>query len=161
VTKVHVRTEGLSCSRKQTDLLPKFPCFVLLIPHFAFHMIITTIIIIVYDNNNRHIVLPVRFLFKDRDINCMSNSVHNNVPQGANHFCGPSDLLSTTTACFSKLIAYIFWCSCCGQNLIQFATHCRPFQQALSVRRERSQSPKTACPKVAMSIIMIPKTLHT
>jgi hypothetical protein len=34
-------------------------------------------------------------------------------------------------------------------------------QQALSVRRARTQSPKTACPKMAMSIIMIPKTLHT
>jgi hypothetical protein len=48
------------------------------------------------------------------------------VLQGANHFRGPSDLLSTTTTCFRKLIAYIFWCSCCGQNLIQFATHCCP-----------------------------------
>jgi hypothetical protein len=48
------------------------------------------------------------------------------VPHGANHFCGPSDLLSTTTTSFSKLIAYICWCSSLGQNLIQFATHCRP-----------------------------------
>jgi hypothetical protein len=34
-------------------------------------------------------------------------------------------------------------------------------RHALSVGRAQSQSPKTACPKVAMSIIMIPKTLHT
>jgi predicted RNA-binding Zn-ribbon protein involved in translation (DUF1610 family) len=47
------------------------------------------------------------------------------VPQGANHFCGPSDLLSTTTTCFSQLNASILLCSSCGQNLIQFATPCR------------------------------------
>jgi hypothetical protein len=46
-------------------------------------------------------------------------------PRGANHICGPSDLLSTTT-CFRKPIAYIAWCSSCGQNLIQFATLCLP-----------------------------------
>jgi hypothetical protein len=48
------------------------------------------------------------------------------VPQGANHFCGPSDFLSTTTTCFSQLNPYIFLCSSCGQNLIQFGTPCRP-----------------------------------
>jgi hypothetical protein len=39
----------------------------------------------------------------------------------------PSDLLSTTTICFSKLNSYIVWCSSCGpccQNLIEFADRC-------------------------------------
>jgi hypothetical protein len=66
----------------------------------------------------------VRILLKDRDINCTSNSVHICTAE-PNHFCGPSDLLSTTT-CFSQLIVYIVWCSSCGQHLIQFATPCRP-----------------------------------
>jgi hypothetical protein len=55
----------------------------------------------------------------------MSNSVHI-CTAGCQHFCRPSDLLSTTTTCFSQLNAYIFLCSSCGQNLIQFATPCRP-----------------------------------
>jgi hypothetical protein len=67
----------------------------------------------------------VRIVLKDRDINLRA-TLFTFVPQGANHFCGPSDLLSTTTTCFSQLIACIVWCSFCGQNLIQFATPCRP-----------------------------------
>jgi hypothetical protein len=55
------------------------------------------------------------------------------VLQGAEHFCTPSHLLSTTITCFSKLIAYIVWCSSCGQNLIQFATHCCPAASTVRV----------------------------
>jgi hypothetical protein len=46
---------------------------------------------------------------------------------------GPQILLSTTTTCFSKLIACIFWCPSCGQNLIQFVTRCCPAASSVSL----------------------------
>jgi hypothetical protein len=73
----------------------------------------------------------VRLLLKGSDIDCKSNPVHICSP-GANLFCWPSELLSTTTTtCFSKLSAYIIWCLSCGQNLIRFATHCCPTASAV------------------------------
>jgi hypothetical protein len=68
------------------------------------------------------------------------------VPQGANHFCGPSDLLSTTTTCFSQLISDIVWCSSCGQNLIQFATPCRPLASTVCLTCTFTE-PKNSLPK--------------
>jgi hypothetical protein len=102
----------------------KSPCFVLLYP---FHSII---------------VVSLRASFTRMQTSIVRATLCPFVQQGANHFCRPSDLLSTTT-CFSKLIAYIFWCSSCGKKLIQFATHCCP-TATLTVRRARSQSPKNA-----------------
>jgi hypothetical protein len=68
------------------------------------------------------------------------------VPQGANHFCGPSDLLSTTTTCFSQLISDIVWCSSCGQNLIQFATPRRPLAKTVCLTCTFAE-PKNSLPK--------------
>jgi hypothetical protein len=65
----------------------------------------------------------VRFPLQDTDI--VQAPLCTSVPQGANHFCGPSDLLCTTTCC-SSLIAYIAWRLFCGQHLDQFPTHCCP-----------------------------------
>jgi hypothetical protein len=76
------------------------------------------------------------------------------VPQGANHLCWPSDLLSTTTTSSSKLIAYIV-CVCLVAKTSFNLPPTVVLQQALSVRRARKQSPKVACPKMSMSIIIM------
>jgi hypothetical protein len=88
-------------------------------------------------------------------INCTSNSraLCTSVKQVANHFCELSDLLSTTTTCFSKLIAYEIGVHLVAKTSFNLAPTV-VLQQALSVRRARSQSKKTACPKMPMSIIM-------
>jgi hypothetical protein len=82
-----------------------------------------------YRISHYYFTLLVRFPLKDTDINCTSNSVHI-----CTIGCQPllraltfaQHVLCTTATCFSKLIAYIFWWSSFGQNLIQFATHCCP-----------------------------------
>jgi hypothetical protein len=55
-------------------------------------------------------------------------------------------LLSTTTTCFSQLISYIVWCSSCGQNLIQFATPCRPSASTVCLTCTFAE-PKNSLPK--------------
>jgi hypothetical protein len=70
-------------------------------------------------------VLPVESFSKIQTLIVLA-SLCTSLPQGANHFCGPSDLLSTTTTCFSKLITCMVWCLYCGQNLDQIATHFHP-----------------------------------
>jgi hypothetical protein len=106
VTKVHVCIEGLSCSSEKTDIAAKFSMFCA--PNTSFH------ILILFSRENPAQGYRHQYV---RGTLCTS------APQGANHFCGPSDLLSPTTTCFSKLITYIVWGSSCGQNLIQNATH--------------------------------------
>jgi hypothetical protein len=70
-------------------------------------------------------------------------------PQGAHHFCVPSDLLiTTTTTCFSELIAYISECSSRGQNLIQFANHCCPTASTVCVKCTFAE-PENSLPKSA------------
>jgi hypothetical protein len=122
---------------------------VLLTPHFALPI----------EQQTGTIVLPVRFLLKDGDINCTSNSVQ---------FCtaGRQPLLLALR--FSQHNNNMFQQADCIHSLVYVVAKSSfnlpptvVLQQALSVRRARSQGPKTACPKVAMSIIMIPKTLHT
>jgi hypothetical protein len=89
VTKVQ-SNKGLSSSRKQTILRPNFPCFVLLIPNFTVSF-----------------KLAVRFLLKHTDINGTCASV----PQRANNFCEPSDVLTfvgKAVTLFSHFVLF-FW----------------------------------------------------
>jgi hypothetical protein len=83
------------------------------------------------------------------------------VPQGADYICEPLDLLSTITTCFSIVIAYIFWCSSCGQNLIQFATHCCPTATTVCATCMSAES-QNSLPKNAHEHYHdVLKTLHT
>jgi hypothetical protein len=64
----------------------------------------------------------MRFLLEDTDINCTSNTVHM-------YNSSYQPLLQALVVVqhnnnMFQLIAYIVWCSSCGQNLTQFATHC-------------------------------------
>jgi hypothetical protein len=54
------------------------------------------------------------------------------------------------TTCFNKLIAYLVWCLSCGQNLIQFATHCCPTAStvnAMCMFAEPQNSLPEKCPR--------------
>jgi hypothetical protein len=77
----------------------------------------------------------------------MSSSVHI-CTAGCQPSCGASDFLGTTTKCFSKVIACIVWCSCCGQNLFQFATHCWPTASIVCAKRTLAE-PQNSLPKNA------------
>jgi hypothetical protein len=130
VTKVPVRNKRLSCSRKQTDIGPKFSMFCAL--NTPFHIII---------------LVCLRISFPRIHTSVVRATLLTSVPQGANHFCGPSDLLSTTT-CFSKLVAYVVWCFSCGQHLIRFATHCCPTASTACAACTIAE-PQTSLPKNA------------
>jgi hypothetical protein len=140
VTKVQASNEGLSYSSIQTDIMPKISKFCA--RNTPFHIII---LVCLSDSCSRLQTSIVRATL------CTS------VQKGANHFCEPSDRPVTTktvtTTCFSKLIAYIVWCSCCCQTSFNLPPTV-VLRQALSVRRALSPCPKTACPKMPRSIIM-------
>jgi hypothetical protein len=122
----------VSVSQADRQILrPYFPCFVNSIPHFS---------------------LPLCFAGENPSQGYRHQlyeqlCAHLYVPQGANHFCGPSDLLSTTTTTsFSELNAYKVWCSSCGESLIQFATHCRP-TASIVCRTSTFAEPQSSLPK--------------
>jgi hypothetical protein len=100
-----------------------------------------------------HFSLPFRFLLKDTDINCTSNSVHicatrcQPLPVQALRFAQHNQNMFQRADCMHRLVLS------CGQTSFNSpATVVQ--QQALSVCRTRSQSPKTACPKMLTSIHM-------
>jgi hypothetical protein len=101
------RNKGLSCSSKQTDISLKF-----------FHVLCSS-----NPSSHYHFILPVRFLLKDTYINCTRNSVHI-----CTAGCQPllralrlaqQDNMFQQADCIHILAS-------CGQNLIQFTTHCCP-----------------------------------
>jgi hypothetical protein len=109
LTTVQFAIQASASQVNRQIVRPNSPCFVLIVPHFTLSFYFTC------ENPSegyRHELYEQLCT-----TGCQTCFVH---------FCWPSDLLSTSTTCFSKLIAYKLRCSSCGQNLIQFATDCCP-----------------------------------